>query len=81
MNYVYILECADGSFYTGWTKDLARRERAHNSGKGAKYTRSRLPVKVVYFETFAEDEHAARSREWEIKRLSRAEKRALIEKS
>lgn len=44
MNYVYILECRDGSFYTGWTNDLERRLNIHNSGRGAKYTKSRLPV-------------------------------------
>lgn len=48
LNYVYILRCADGSLYTGWTTDLQRRLASHNSGKGAKYTRSRLPVELVY---------------------------------
>ena len=50
-NYVYILRCADGTLYTGWTNDLERRVAAHNSGKGAKYTRSRLPAEPVYYET------------------------------
>lgn len=77
MNYVYIAQCADGSLYTGWTTDLRRREDAHNSGKGAKYTRSRLPVKIVYSESYA-DKREAMSREWHIKRLSRAEKEKLI---
>jgi putative endonuclease len=76
-NYTYILRCADGSLYTGWTTDLEGRLRAHNSGKGAKYTRSRLPVEIVYFETF-ETKSEAMSREWHLKRLSRAEKLALI---
>lgn len=80
MNYVYIVKCADGTLYTGWTNDLEKRIERHNAGKGAKYTRSRLPVKVVYFETF-EEENEARSREWHIKRLSREEKRKLFEKN
>lgn len=80
MNYVYILQCADGTLYTGWTNDLEKRIERHNAGKGAKYTRSRLPVKVVYFETF-EGENEARSREWHIKRLSREEKLKLFEKN
>lgn len=48
--FVYILECGDGTYYTGWTTDIDNRTRTHNSGNGAKYTRSRLPVKLVYFE-------------------------------
>ena len=51
MNYVYLLRCGDGMLYCGWTTDLAARIRAHNSGKGAKYTRSRLPAEPVYYET------------------------------
>ena len=77
--FVYLLRCADGTLYTGFTTDVKRREAVHNAGKGAKYTRSRLPVRMVYYETF-QTEHEARSREWHIKRLSRAEKFALIEK-
>ena len=77
MDYVYLLRCADGSLYCGWTTDLAGRLAAHNSGKGAKYTLSRLPVELVYHECFT-DRHAALSREWHIKRLPRAEKLALI---
>lgn len=77
--YAYILECADGTFYTGWTNDLQQRLRAHNGGRGAKYTRSRLPVKLRYFEEFA-DKTEAQSREWHIKQLSRQEKMALIDK-
>ena len=77
MNYVYILRCADNSLYCGWTTDLDARVATHNSGHGAKYTRSRLPVELVYKETY-EDKHEALSREWHIKRLNRAEKEALI---
>ena len=65
-NFTYILECSDGSFYTGWTNNLERRVKAHNAGKGAKYTKSRKPVKLVYFETFLTKQEAMR-REWEIK--------------
>lgn len=75
--YTYILECSDGTLYTGWTKDLAKRMTAHNSGCGAKYTRSRTPVHLRYVEEF-DSEHAARSREWHIKQLSRREKLELI---
>lgn len=71
--WTYILRCADGTLYTGWTNDLERRLRAHNAGRGAKYTRSRLPVELAYCEKHA-DIHAAMRREWEIKRLGRAEK-------
>ena len=77
MNYVYILKCADGTLYCGWTNDPDARLRAHNSGRGAKYTRSRLPVEMVYLEEF-EDKHEALSREWHIKRMSREEKMELI---
>lgn len=77
MNWVYILRCGDGSLYTGWTKDLERRLSAHASGKGAKYTRSHLPVELVYYETFP-GVHEAMSRERQIKALSRREKLALI---
>lgn len=76
--YAYLLRCRDGSLYAGFTTDLIRREKAHNAGKGAKYTRSRLPVSLVYFESF-ETEHEARSREWHLKRMSHAEKERLIE--
>ena len=75
--YTYILECADGTLYTGWTNDLVHRLAAHNAGKGAKYTRSRGPVRLRYYETFAEKE-AAQSREWHIKHLPREAKLALI---
>ena len=77
LNYIYILECADSSLYCGWTNDIDRRVVAHNSGKGAKYTRSRLPVRLVYMEEFATKEEAL-SREWAIKKLTREDKLSLI---
>lgn len=77
MYYTYLLECADGTLYTGFTVDPKRRLAAHNAGKGAKYTRSRLPVRLVHLEAY-ETEHEARSRECAIKKLTRAEKCALI---
>ena len=76
-NHTYILRCADGSLYTGWTNDLTRRLAAHNAGTASKYTRPRRPVELVYHETFATREEAM-AREWAIKQLSRAEKLALI---
>ena len=78
MNYTYIVECDDGSLYTGWTNDLEKRIKAHNAGKGAKYTKRRLPVKLVYSEIF-ETKEDAMSREYAIKQLSRKEKLLLIE--
>lgn len=78
MNYVYMLRCRDGSLYTGWTNDLEKRLKAHNSGSASKYTRTRLPAELVYFEEWKSKE-AAMSREWHIKRLSREEKLKLIE--
>lgn len=77
MNYVYILECFDNSLYTGFTNDIEKRVRIHNSGKGAKYTRCRLPVKLVYYEEF-ETKSEAMKREYSIKQLSRIEKTNLI---
>lgn len=77
MNYTYILECADGTLYTGWTNDLDKRLAAHNSGKGGKYTRSRLPVTLVYRECH-ETKEEAMQREWAIKQLTRSQKLALI---
>ena len=79
-NYAYMVECSDGTLYTGYTNDLEKRVQAHNSGKGAKYTRSRLPVRLVYFEEF-ETKEKAQSREWHIKRLTRAKKLELIAKA
>lgn len=77
MNYTYILECADGTYYCGWTNDLEKRVATHNEGKGGKYTRARLPVKLVYHEEFDTKEEAM-SREWHIKRLTRKQKEKLI---
>lgn len=74
---IYILRCGDGSLYTGITTDLKHRVAVHNSGKGAKYTRSRLPVEPVYWETVP-DKGSALRRERAIKALSRAEKLKLI---
>ena len=78
MNYTYIVKCSEKTFYTGWTNDLEKRIEMHNSGKGAKYTKARLPVELVYYEAFDTKEEAM-SREWHIKRLSRSEKQKLIE--
>lgn len=76
--YTYMVRCNDGTLYTGWTYDLKKRMEAHNSGKGAKYTRSRVPVELVYVETFSTKEEAM-SREFKIKRLTRTQKQQLIE--
>lgn len=76
-HHVYILACADGSYYTGYTTNLARRVAEHEAGKGAKYTRGRTPVELVYTESF-DSRSAAMSREYEIKQLSRAEKERLV---
>ena len=80
MNYTYIVRCADGTLYTGWTNDLEKRMLAHNSGAGARYTRSRRPVELVYYEEY-ETKEEAMSREWHIKHLTRAQKTELIEKT
>ena len=77
MNYAYILRCADGTLYCGWTNDLALRLKKHNNGLASKYTRSRLPVELVYFEEF-ESKEEAMSREWHLKQLTRAQKLNLI---
>ena len=77
MNYAYILRCADGTLYSGWTNNLEKRLAAHNSGKGAKYTKTRLPVELVYFESF-ESKNQAMSREAQFKQLSREQKLKLI---
>lgn len=76
--FVYILRCADGTLYTGITDCLERRLAAHNSGKGAKYTRGRGPVELLYQEA-CPDKSAALRRELQIKKLRRSEKRTLIE--
>ena len=80
MNYTYILQCSDGTYYTGWTNNLQNRVATHNSGKGAKYTRARLPVQLVYYEEYATKSEAMK-RECAIKRLSRKEKEKLISAS
>lgn len=77
MCYVYILKCSDLTLYTGWTNDLEKRVSTHNKGKGAKYTKCRLPVELVYFEECS-DKSAALKREYAIKQLTRAEKLDLI---
>lgn len=76
--FCYILECADGTFYTGWTTDLERRLKMHNAGRGAKYTRLRRPVRVVYCESLS-DRSAAQKRERALKRLSRDRKLELAQ--
>lgn len=76
-DYTYMLRCADGTFYTGWTNDLEKRVKAHNDGRGAKYTKPRRPVELVYYETF-ETVGEAMKREAAIKRLSRREKEKLV---
>lgn len=77
MNYTYIVRCSDDTLYTGWTNDLEKRIRVHNEGKGAKYTRTRRPVELVYYETFKTKEEAM-SREWMIKHMSREQKKRLL---
>lgn len=79
MNYTYIVRCRDGSLYTGWTNNLEKRIKDHNCGRGAKYTKSRRPVLLAYYEEFATKEEAMR-REWEIKQLKRQEKQDLVER-
>ena len=77
MNFTYILRCGDNSLYTGWTNDLEKRVEMHNAGKGAKYTKARLPVELVYYETFDTKEDAMR-REYVIKQMKKKEKEKLI---
>ena len=76
-HYVYILKCADGTYYTGYTTDPLRRTQVHNSGKGAKYTRARRPVELIYTEEY-DDKTEAQRREYAIKQLTRAEKEKLM---
>ena len=78
-NYTYLLRCADGTFYCGWTNHLMERVRMHNEGRGAKYTRGRRPVELVYYEEFATRQEAMR-REYAIKRLNRKDKQLLMER-
>lgn len=77
MPCVYILECSDGSFYTGATVDIDQRLKKHNRGKAAKYTSGRLPVRLVYTEEFSDYNHALK-REKQIQKLSRTQKEKLI---
>ena len=77
MNYVYIVRCSDNTLYTGWTNNLEKRIEAHSNGTGAKYTRGRGPVKLVYFEEFF-DKKDAMKREYEIKKYSKSKKEDLI---
>lgn len=75
--YVYIIECSDGSLYTGWTNNLAKPIKKHQAGTGAKYTRGRLPVVLVYYEEL-ENRSQALMREAQIKKMTRIEKESLI---
>ena len=77
MHFVYILRCADGSFYTGYARDPKARSKLHNAGTGAKYTRGRRPVRLVYSEVCESLSHALK-REYELKQWPRAKKRALV---
>lgn len=76
-NYTYIIECGDGTYYTGWTNNLKKRIETHNQKKGAKYTRSRLPVELRYYEVF-DSKQEAMKREYEIKQMTRKQKSELI---
>lgn len=76
-HYAYMLRCKDNSIYSGYTTDLEKRLETHNSGMGAKYTRARLPVKLVYFEEF-EDKKEAMKREWQFKQYTHIEKEKMI---
>lgn len=78
MNYTYIVECADGTLYTGWTTNVQKRVKAHNEEKsGAKYTKAKRPVKLVYYEGYETKEESMR-REYAIKQLTRKQKLELI---
>lgn len=77
-NFTYMVECSDGTLYTGWTTEVKKRVEAHNAGKGAKYTKSRRPVRLVYYEEFKTKQEAMR-REYEIKHFSREKKKEMIE--
>ena len=76
-NYTYILRCSDGSFYCGWTNDLVKRLASHNAGTGGKYTRSRLPVQLIWYQV-SETKEQAMSLEARIKRLTRVQKERLV---
>ncbi len=77
MNYTYILKCSDGTYYTGWTNNLEKRVSDHNQGRGAKYTKARRPVELIYYEEFITKEEAMK-REYAIKHLTRLKKEQLI---
>lgn len=77
LNYTYILECKDGTYYTGWTNNLEKRLKDHNEGRGAKYTKARLPVSLIYYEEFQTKEEAMR-REYAIKHMTRKEKEKIM---
>lgn len=79
MNYTYIVRCSDGTLYTGWTNNLEKRIKDHNDGRGAKYTKPRRPVVLVYYEEFHTKEEAMH-REWEIKQMSRKDKISILAK-
>lgn len=76
-NYTYLLHCSDGTYYCGWTTDPKRRLKVHNSGKGAKYTRARRPVELVYLERY-DTRSEAMKREAAIKKMSHEEKESLV---
>lgn len=78
--YLYIVKCKDGTLYTGWTKDIPKRIRQHNAGTGAKYTRGRGPIRLMYSEKFTTKGEAMR-REYEVKRMSRTVKLQLVHKT
>jgi putative endonuclease len=77
LHYAYIVMCSDTSFYTGYTNNLTKRIEAHNKGKGAKYTKTRLPVTLLYYEAF-KSKCIAMQREYAIKQMTRAEKKELM---
>lgn len=77
MNVTYMVRCSDGTLYTGWTNDIEKRLEAHNQGQGAKYTRGRAPVDLVYLETF-DTKQEAMKREAAIKKLPKKDKLRLI---
>lgn len=76
-NYTYMVRCRDGSLYTGWTNDLEKRIQAHNQGTGAKYTKTRRPVELVYYEEY-ESKIRAMQREYEIKQLPKKKKEEMV---
>ena len=79
MHYVYMVKCADGTLYTGWTTDIEKRIHTHNTARGAKYTKSRLPVELFYYEEFKTKSEALK-REAAIKKLTRQQKLELKNK-